>query len=239
MDTFVSPIFVTGCPRSGTSIIAEAISLCGVFTGDVSAPNNKEPYSLFENRRMFSHLLAPYLKDCQADTKGQFPLPITNKLMLPLDWRNMVWDIMRLEGYFSGPWLFKSNLLALTWPVWHYAFPNAKWIIVRRRTGDIVNSCLHSGHMLAFKSIENQKKVNTDSENESWVWWVHEYEKRFVDMIQAGLNVKIVWPERMVRGDYRQMYDTVEWLGLKWVSAITECIDPKFWSVRQKKGDDE
>ena len=45
-------------------------------------------------------------------------------------------------------------------------------------------------------------------------------------MIEAGLNCRIIWPERMVTGDYQQIYETIEWLGLRWNNAIPSIIDP-------------
>jgi len=49
------------------------------------------------------------------------------------------------------------------------------------------------------------------------------------------LNVKIVWPERMVNGDYQQIYEAVEWAGLQWNSDAPAIIDPKFWKVRRRE----
>jgi hypothetical protein len=122
------------------------------------------------------------------------------------------------------------------WPAWHYAFPNAKWVLVRRRTGDIIQSCEKTAYMRAFKNAANREAVGTQTEDEGWRWWVHENEKRFVEMMNEGVNVKVIWPERMVHGDYQQLYDTLDWLGLKWTSDILNFIDPLLWSSRKKEG---
>jgi len=53
-------------------------------------------------------------------------------------------------------------------------------------------------------------------------------------MITEGLNCKVVWPERMVQGNYQQMYETIEWLGLRWKSEVLTFIDPKLWKARRK-----
>ena len=125
--------------------------------------------------------------------------------------------------------------MCLFWPVWHYAFPKSKWVIVRRRTGDIVNSCLKTGFMRAFSNRNFQKAVGVDNERDGWIWWVQQHLTRFREMIDEGLNVKIVWPERMVDGDFSQMMELMDWLGLKWNPEVLTFIDNKLWKSRQKK----
>jgi len=124
--------------------------------------------------------------------------------------------------------------MGLFWPVWAHAFPDAKWVIVRRKPSDIINSCMKTSFMRAFQKPAFQKAVGVDSEEDGWLWWVHQHERLFVDMIQAGLNIKIVWPERMVNGDYRQLMETMEWLGLPWKSGVLSFVDPKLWKARNK-----
>lgn len=120
-------------------------------------------------------------------------------------------------------------------PVWQYAFPDAKWIIVRRRTGDILQSCSKTAYMNAFKDGGRGRVNQIISEEEGWLWMVHEYEARFVELINSGANCQVVWPERMMYGDYKQLYQTLDWLGLSWKSEILSVIDPLFLSGRQKE----
>ena len=55
-------------------------------------------------------------------------------------------------------------------------------------------------------------------------------------MIEAGVNCKIVWPERMVRGDYYQMYEAMDWVGLPWNTKVLSVVDPLLWNSRKKEG---
>jgi hypothetical protein len=191
---------------------------------------------LFENDRIRETIVKPYLKRSNADPKGQHPLLEINRgLWIPEDFGKWVGKVMLDEGYQSGEWMYKDARITLMWPVWHYAFPNAKWVIVRRRTGDIIQSCIKTGYMTEFKSEKLRSAVGIISEEEGWKWWVHQYEKRFVDMITEGVNCKIIWPERMVHGDYQQLYDTLEWLGLKWSKEVLTFIDPLLWGSRKKE----
>ena len=230
-----APILITGCARSGTSMVAGVINLCGAFGGNMSGPNKNNKKGMFENSVIRERVMKPYLLEMKADKMGQFPLPNIQKLKIPLDWKNSIENVFHEQGYQEGPWMYKGAKMTITWPVWHYAFPNAKWIVVRRRTGDIINSCLKTSFMRAFANPVNRKRVGVETERDGWLWWVRQHEQRFVEMIQEGLNVKVVWPERMVTGDYQQMYEAIEWLGLEWSSEIYNFIDPKLWKARRKR----
>lgn len=217
LDIKQSPILITGCARSGTSLVAGIINICGAFGGF----NSK---GLFENRSI-REIESGFLQSVHMDPRGQKPLPDTAKLPIPQDWKERVEKAIIVDGYRSGPWFYKGARTCLTWPVWHYAFPNAKWVIVRRRSADIADSCLKTSFMNAYDSYEG------------WIKWINHHEECFVEMIKAGLNVKIVWPERMVKGDYEQMYELIDWLGLQWKpKEVMEFIEPRLWKSKVKQG---
>ena len=65
---------------------------------------------------------------------------------------------------------------------------------------------------------------------EGWLHWVHQYEAKFVEMIEAGLNCKVIWPERMINGDYKQLHEVVEWLGLTWNDKALDFIKIFSWN---------
>ena len=227
-------ILITGCARSGTSMVAGVVDMCGAFGGDMSGPNKSNKKGMFENYYIRNQLVKPYLTDMKADAMGQYPLPDIAKLNIPMNWRDRVEQIMKEQGFKDGPWFYKGAKMTLMWPVWHYAFPNAKWIIVRRRTGDIINSCLKTSFMRAFSKVQFRKAIGVKDEKEGWKWWVRQHEQRFVEMLETGLNAKIVWPERMVMHDYQQMMETIEWLGLDWNDQVLSFISPKLWNSRKK-----
>lgn len=229
-----SPILVTGAARSGTSMVAGAIALCGAFGGVTRGPNKNNLRGMYENARIVDTISKPYLRDLGFDPLGQYPLPDINNLAIPINWRVRVEQIIKEEGYSDGSWYYKGCKMAAVWPVWNYAFPNAKWIIVRRRTGDIVTSCLKTGFMRAFQNKNFQKAVGASDEREGWVWWCNAHLERFREMQDAGLNCQILWPERMVNGDYSQLYEVINWLGLEWNSEVLNFIDPKLWKSRKK-----
>lgn len=210
-----TPIFITGAPRSGKTLVAGVLKICGVFSGATD--------TMLENIHVRDQFLARYLKEHGADPKGCHPIIPPGEFPIPMGWAEKVDNVMIREGYDRGPWMLKTHKLALTWPVWHGAYAGAKWIIVRRRTGDIVESCLKTHYMTAY------------SKREGWVEMVRQYEERFVEMIMEGLDCKVIWPQRMVYGDYSQVYELLDWLGLPWSTEILAYIDPKFWRTRNKK----
>jgi len=228
-----APILITGCARSGTSLVAGVINKRGAFGGNMDGPNHNNAKGMFENARIKQDIVKPFFRDLKVDAMGQFPLPDMDTMLIPPDWDKRVLAIMEAEGYKGGPWMYKGAKMCLHWSVWHYAFPNAKWIIVRRKTSDILNSCIRTGFMRAFRNRTSQNAVGVTTEWDGWLWWVHQHELRFIEMIQAGLNCKQIWPERMVDGDYSQIKEMLEWLGLEWGPEITEFIEPKLWKARQ------
>ena len=89
--------------------------------------------------------------------------------------------------------------------------------------------------MSAFANEANRRAVNANTEQEGWLWWVHEHEKLFVEMIEAGLNVKVIWPERMAGGDFTQIAEMLEWLGLQWHDGIVDSVVPLLKNSTQKE----
>ena len=216
-------------------MVAGSIHLCGAFGGNMSGPNKNNARGMFENARIRNTLTKPYLRELGMDPMGQYPLPDIRTMPIPADWGRKVEQVMLEEGYKGGPWFYKGAKMCLTWPMWHHAFPDAKWIIVRRRTGDIVESCIKTGFMRAFAKQEFRHMVGAKDEREGWLWWVHQHLERFREMMDEGLNCRIVWPERMVSGDYSQLMETIDWLRLEWNSSVLAFVDPKLWRSRQNR----
>lgn len=217
------PVFVTGVERSGSSLIARIFQICGVVTG---VTNN-----MLENLEL-KELCNKYL--AYNALNGEL-ISDTQNLKIPVDWKQTVESRWDCECTKDQMWMFKSSLLTQMWPVWYYAYPNARWIIVRRKPTDIVQSCVKTGFMKMFKESQNLEKIGVTMEEEGWKWWIRQYEKKFVEMIEIGVNCKQVWPERMVAGDYHQIYETLEWLGLRWNTKIVETIDPMLNKSRRKE----
>ena len=210
-----TPIFVTGAPRSGKTMIAGVLRISGAYFGTVD--------NMLENIPLTRELVEPYMQQQKIYPFAHRGLQNSRELQIPKNWGEQVENIVMDDGYNEGEWAYKTSKIAATWPAWAYAFPKARYVLVRRRPGDIVKSCVKTGYL---------KEHDTE---EGWLQMVKAYEDKLVEMIYEGLNCKIIWPHRMVNGDYEQLYELLDWLGLPWKSEILSYIDPKFWKTRKKQ----
>lgn len=227
LDMMVNkPILITGCARSGTSMTAGIINVSGAWGGKLSGPTRFNKKGMFENKEIRQDLVKPYLRSINADPMGQDPLPDIESCKLISvrainNWRIRIIDILRSQGYPGNNqiWFYKGAKMCLFWPIWARAFPDARWVIVRRKTGDIVNSCLRTTFMRAYKKASG------------WYYWVDQHKERFIEMHQAGLNIREVWPQKMIGNDFSEIEDVVKSLGLNWdYDKAIEFVEPALWS---------
>ena len=217
-------------------MVAGIINICGAFGGNMSGPNQNNAKGMFENVRIRQSIVKSYYISLGVDRLGQYPLPDINNLQIPPGWKDRVEQVFIDEGYEEGPWMYKGAKMCQHWPVWNYAFPEAKWVIVRRKTPDIINSCMRTGFMRAFNKFQNQRAVRAKSAYEGWYWWVQQHIDRFQEMVDERLQTVQVWPERMVDGDFGQIQDMIEWLELEWKEEeVRAFIEPKLWKNKRKK----
>jgi len=215
-----APILITGCARSGTSMTAGIIDHCGAFGGRlVMGGGRANKKGFFENREIRDNLVKPYMMLCGADPLGQKPLPELNHLLPLGNLRSKVEQIMKFQGYRSGPWYYKGAKLCLVWPTWHKAFPEAKWIVVRRKDDDVIYSCMRTGFMRAYRKPEG------------WQGWIDHHKKRFDEMREdPSVNMVEVWPTKFVEGDFSEIRGVIEGLGLKWNDeAVKDFVSPELW----------
>jgi len=207
------PILITGTARSGISLIAEVIHLCGAFT--IPAFNGKIQHDLIK----------PFFRGIGADPTGQSRLPdierckyLTTKNICKY-WPERVGSILLESGYKDGPWFYADPKSCLIWPIWAEAFPKVWWIIVRRKDDDIIQSCLKTGYMSAHKDISG------------WLQWIEEHKKRFKEMIDGELNIWQIWPQRMVQGKLDEVKAMIQKLGLTWnEKGVKDFITPILWT---------
>jgi len=219
------PFIVTGCARSGTSMTAGIINICGAFGGDMFGPNSYNQKGMFENKIIRQDISKPYLRKIGADPLGQKPLP-NNRQIFEVspneikEFRTRIVLAIQNQGYIDGPWFYKGAKACLVWYMWHRAFPTAKWVIVRRDTSDIIDSCLRTRFMKAYNT------------SEGWKGWVEEHKKRFSEMNIAGLDTFEFWPSQILDGDILHMRNLMEFLALDYDNnsrMIEAFIDPKLY----------
>lgn len=219
------PILITGCARSGTSLTAGIIELSGAFGGLTTPPRAHNRKGQFENDTIRNTVIKAYLLRAGFDPMGQNPLPDINNLLEFPNIKECMEKIMKKQGYKENmPWYYKGAKLCLIWPIIHKAFPNAKWVIVRRNNKDIINSCLKTHFMRAYKDTKG------------WQKWIDEHKRRFYEMEVNNLNMKYIWPSNFVNGNLTEIQEVINWLGLKYnQNIIKEFIDPKLWDTSKKE----
>ncbi len=227
------PIIVTGCARSGTSLVAGVLSHCGAWTGECTGETPWNKRGQFENVFIRDSLTKPFLKSIGVDPLGQEPLPCPgwNLQRHPDDllgkWRRMVLNRMESEGYDGQrPWMFKGAKACLIWSVWAQAFPEARWIVVRREDSRIIDSCLRAPFMRKRKT------------REEWQQWVDHHKECFQEMDEHIGVVWEIWPDKAMDDQALGQFQTLAiGLGLKWDQArVTGFVDPQLWSERRKNG---
>lgn len=228
---YEKPILVTGAARSGTSMVAGVLHICGAWGGDMSGPTRYNRKGMFENADIRNNIVKPWLVAHGWDRMGQDPLPdidkikkMPNLIAQSHEIRDKVLGVIASQGYKGGKWFYKGAKMCLMWPVWYLAFPEALWVIVRRKPDDIVQSCMKTSFMRA-----HQKRSG-------WLLWVAEHEKRFEEMADARLCIQEVWPQRAVDGDLTEIQQVVNNLGLNWkFGEVQKFITPSLWHKAKKQ----
>ena len=216
------PILVTGLPRSGTSLTAGILHLCGAWGGELVGPSKHNPKGMFENNEIRNRTIKPYFRRMGADPLGQRGFPDIYRLAAYPDLRGDVLEIVRRQGYVSGPWFYKEPKMLLVWPEWAEAFPSARWVVVRRDPEDVVSSCMRTAFMRAYQT------------RDGWREWVGRQLEIIRDLSAgkrfSGLNFREVWPEKVIGGDLTEIRSVVEWAELAWNEpAVRDFMDKELW----------
>lgn len=213
------PILITGAARSGTSMVAGIITRCGAFGGRLGKGLVGNPRGNYENIEIREMVVKRYLYKLNVDLRGQNPLPDVMGLLPYPELRDEVEKIMIHHEYEDGPWFYKGAKLCLIWPTWFKAFPDAKWIIVRRDDESIAKSCLNTSFMNAY------------TEKEDWLKWVKVHRHRFCEMQEEpNLVCKEIWPMEIVQGKIGPIKQLVQELGLTWRDdAVKGFVSKEQW----------
>jgi len=217
-----NPIFITGVERSGASIIARLLDITGkVYYGDITVR--------YENKEI-SNFLKLGLLSFSMDPRGQFPVPESPLPIIKSMEERVQEEIIIKQGKLV--WVYKTHLLLHTYKTWQALYPQARWIFVRRKPGDIIESCKKTGYMTAYESKLIQQQVGVNNEYAGWKWWIDWGEMQMEALIKAGVDYKIVWPDRLADGDYSQVLHMLRWLNLPWNHNIVPIISKLFKTTK-------
>ena len=219
-NEFNKPIFILGAPRSGTSIIAGILDICGAWSGITLPATEANPSGFFENRQLRNKVIKPILEKLDCDPLGVRKLPALESLQKIPNLANVVYQIICEEGYTDNtPWIFKEPKLSLIWPIFMFGFPDARWIIVRRETADIVRSCIATDFMSQHSS-----------NNLYWENFVQSYLERLEILKINVKSSREIWPSTIINSSFEPIEELVYELGLSWrKNEVIEFINKTYW----------
>jgi len=208
---FRRPVLVAGLPRSGTSMTTGMLAACGLWLGETVPGGPSNPKGFFESRALRDGLTKPFLKLwMKADPLGVDPLPAPGALPHAPHWHRRVAAVIAAEGYDGcRPWGYKDAKTTLIWPVWDEAFPEALWVVVRRRREDVIRSCLDT----RFMGRRSQDPA-------FWNRFCDAYDARLAALVHAarGRVVEVVY-EQVVAGRTGALEEVCALAGLEWSQA--------------------
>jgi len=223
---FDTPVFVTGLPRSGTSMVTGLLGLCGLWLGQTVPGGEENIRGFFENVILRERVQKEILRQGRFDPLGVRRLP-------PSDWypavkklREVVAAALAVQQYDGRQtWGFKDAKLTLTWRPWNEHFPQARWIIVRRPQDEIIASCLRTSFM---------KQHSSDPA--FWAQFVADYLERLM-----ALQQEVGWSRTIDAGDLAgARFDALEGLvgelGLTWRPEVARSfIAPAHWNAPRQQ----
>lgn len=203
-------ILVTGAERSGIAMTGHALARCAGQAGKVND----------WNKQIHDELVHPLLHGIGAHIAGQDPLPDTARCQELAPVVAAVWRRKVLDMALGGRLFYVSPLACLIWPIWHAAFPSARWVLARREDGDIIESCMDTGWMNEF------------TRPHEWHKWLEAHKRKFAEMIDAGLTIWQTWPSLIFEGRLSGLKAVVDWLGLEWDrSQVEDHVAAAMWEA--------
>ena len=201
-------IFVAGAARSFTSLTAGILYYAGAWGQKDNFEGRDEP--VFENVNLLDSF-DQAAKGFKAVEFVSTPEVLSGCLRLIAQ---SVFDKHSAPDdriiFLKHPGLIVDNS-GVAWQHWHNAFPEAKWIVVRRDTREIEQS--------HFKLYGKIKFHNREVLTQIPIMLSH--------FENAGTKHFEIWPGQELQDPKRTRFkEMVSWAGLKWNKKIEEFITP-------------
>ena len=144
MDSKV--LIITGMHRSGTSLIAEYLSECGLFVGsdllDLAASNAMSAYNGHHEDRDFFELHDQMLKRLHISPFPRYRFRLTNRFSARE--KQLAIAHIKAREHLSR-WGWKDPRTALFLTAWHEVIPEAKHLLLVRNPLSVVDSLIRRG----------------------------------------------------------------------------------------------
>jgi hypothetical protein len=221
-DLFKTPIFIVGVPRSGTSMVAGCLAACGVWSGSTVGATTDNPKGFYEHAGIREQIIKPLLANMGCDPLGVRKLP-TDEILATQKAGRLATKIKKMidkDGYTGKTkWLYKEPKLTLIWPLFAEAFPNAKWVIVKRDKDAFIDSCLRTSFMR--QHTEDPK---------FWSWLYDNYTQHLHNLKKAKQPVYAIDSKKIASGDFSTFEKLCKVLGVRFnKSAVEEFVSPELY----------
>lgn len=218
------PIFITGLPRSGTSMTAGILNKLGVFAGETISGGPANPKGFYENiviREQIVKSILSFYGKCPLGIKSLPPIDFNpNVLINKQTLSDVLYNVILDQGYSGSlPFMYKDPKLTLMWRIFHSNFPNAYWIIVRRNRSDFIRSCLKTHFM-----FQHSKDPSF------WHEIADTYETRLNDLQNSTNRCVEISTDDVINGDYRSIETFCKTVSVPFsYEIVTDFVEPKFW----------
>jgi len=222
-EYYSKPIFITGLPRSGTSMVAGCIERCGVWAGNTVAGGVGNPKGFYENILLREKLTKPLLTSLGCDPLGVKTLPDFNQVPAVKGLSEAFQGLLQADNYSGNqPWMYKDAKLTLLWPLYAQVFPDARWVIVRRNSEAIIASCMRT-HFMAHHS-------------QSIAFWrdfVAQYQLRLNALLASNFKVFEISADSLIRDNSVEFLTLADALDLSVnLNAIKDFVSPHLWCTQ-------
>lgn len=226
---FSRPVFIVGLPRSGTSLVAGLLNEFGGWFGDTVPGTGENPRGFFENQEIRERILWPSLRAVGSDTSGVLTLPppgVDRKLRYKIDNRTVpmrlrLRQIIEAQGYdHQQRWVYKAPKMTLLWSMFDRNFPDAEWIIVRRKRSAFVKSCIKTSFM-----------AQHSKDPKFWNKMGDEYDLR-LDRLKKKVNTAYeLQAEDIMNGDTADLKSMIMRMdGLSFsIAKVRKFVDTQHW----------
>lgn len=210
------PIFVTGPPRSGTSMISGLLEKHGVWTGRHKISQSKlkdtNPKGVFENLDL-KEITKQQMRQVGVN-QMPFP-PIFNGDKLENDpyLRKRVFDIVGDQE----SWLFKEPRLVKVNEVWQWSFPEAIWLLPDRKDEDIYRSMCKHPH------ISKQKHLDFHQ-------WIKDAKQKQREIYESSKYAIFFDPDDFTNLNMIKIKEVFDYIGIELDEQIVkDWIDKDLW----------
>jgi len=208
-----TPIFVVGPPRSGSSMVAAAIFLCGAW----GRLHRDVRSSGFHLSVVDSCLLAPHIADSGylLNLAGTMlpGVPCPKEGLESPNFKGRFFGAVRTCGWQGGALVVRSHLLLPFIPSIARDIPEARFVFTERDPLEIERSTKHTG---------GTPLRNLDG---FWRTYASRYNAEMLRFAEAlGDRGCLYRPEAMARGNTIQIAEIATRLGLKWTAAAEAMV---------------